>query len=71
MKQQLPELKKHQEVKFVEAATDFIDPPTQDILWRYGKILFQVKSEHGAISYYIEENKKKVKVSRYLIFPVN
>jgi len=67
----IPHFKKGLEVQFVEAATDFIDPPTQEILWRYGKILFQVKSEHGAISYYIEENKKKVKVSRYLIFPVN
>ena len=71
MKYQGIEYKKHQKIKFVEAATDFIDPPTQEILWRCGKILFQVKSEHGAISYYIEENKKKVKVSRYLIFPVN
>ena len=67
----IPHFKKGLKVQFVEAATDFIDPPKQDILWRYGKILFQVKSEHGAISYYIEENKKKVKVSRYLIFPVN
>ena len=67
----IPYFKKGLKVQFVEAATDFIDPPTQDILWRYGKILFQVKSEHGAISYFIEENKKKVKVSRYLIFPVN
>tara|TARA_X000001036_G_scaffold241544_1_gene225345 strand:+ start:401 stop:610 length:210 start_codon:yes stop_codon:yes gene_type:complete len=67
----IPHFKKNLNVKFVEAATDFIDPPTQEILWRYGKILFQVKSEHGAISYYIEENKKKVKVSRYLIFHVN
>ena len=67
----IPPFKKGLQVQFVEAATDFIDPPTQDILWRYGKILFQVKSEHGAISYFIEENKKKVKISRYLIFPVN
>ena len=67
----IPNFKKGLEVQFVEAATDFIYPPTQDILWRYGKILFQVKSEHGAISYFIEENKKKVKISRYLIFPVN
>tara|TARA_B100001063_G_C16449083_1_gene397441 strand:- start:364 stop:573 length:210 start_codon:yes stop_codon:yes gene_type:complete len=67
----IPHFKKNLKVKFVEAATDFIDPPTQDILWRYGKILFQVKSEYGAISYFIEENKKKVKISRYLIFPVD
>jgi len=67
----IPHFKKGLKVQFVEAATDFIDPPTQDILWRYGKILFQVKSEHGAIFYFIEENKKKVKISRYLIFPVN
>ena len=67
----IPHFKKGLKVQFVEGATDFIDPPTQDILWRYGKILFQVKSEHGAISYFIEENKKKVKISRYLIFPVN
>ena len=67
----IPLFKKNQKVKFVEGATDFIDPPTQEILWRYGKILFQVKSKHGAISYYIEKNKKKVKVSKYLIFHVN
>jgi len=67
----IPHFKKNLKVQFVETATDFIDPPTQDILWRYGKILFQVKSEHGAISYFIEENKKKVKISRYLIFPVD
>lgn len=70
---EIPLFSKHEEVKFVVAGSEFIYPATQEIIWRYGKILFKVKSKAGAISYMIldKENKKKVKISKYLIFQVN
>lgn len=68
----IPHFKKHQKIRFVEATTDFIEPETQDLIWRHGKILFQIKKKYGAISYMIEEdNKNKVKISEYLIFELH
>tara|TARA_R110000751_G_scaffold265677_1_gene364743 strand:+ start:247 stop:471 length:225 start_codon:yes stop_codon:yes gene_type:complete len=70
---EIPSFKKHQKVKFVIAGSEFIYPATQEIIWRYGKILFQLKSKSGCISYMIldKENKKKVQISKYLVFQVN
>jgi len=65
--------KKNQEIRFVEPGTDFIISETQDIKWRYGKILFKINRKYGATSYMIEEhdNKNKLKISEYLIFEVH
>ena len=67
------QFKKHQEVRFVEPGTDFLMPETQDIIWRYGKILFKINKKYGATSYMIEEhiNKNKLKISEYLVFEVH
>jgi len=69
----IPNFKKNEKVRYIIAGTDFIDPPTQNILWEYGKILFKIKSQYGAESYFIEDlkDKTKAKISKYLIFKVN
>ena len=46
-----PTFSKNEKIKFVEAGTDFLDPPTQDILWRYGTIQFEIKGKYGAVKY--------------------
>ena len=68
-----PTFSKNEKIKFVEAGTDFLDPPTQDILWRYGTIQFEIKGKYGAVKYAIKENESKniIKISRYLIFKVH
>tara|TARA_R100001163_G_scaffold65695_1_gene64065 strand:+ start:5990 stop:6205 length:216 start_codon:yes stop_codon:yes gene_type:complete len=69
----IPSFKKNEKVRYIVAGSDFIDPPTQNILWKYGKILFKIKSKHGTESYFIEnfEDKTKAKISKYLVFKVN
>ena len=68
-----PTFLKNEKIRFVEAGTDFLDPPTQEIIWRYGTIKFEIKSKFGAIKYCIYEEKKKknIKISRYLIFKLH
>ena len=69
----IPSFKKNEKVRYIVAGSDFIDPPTQNILWKYGKILFKIKSKHGTETYFIEnfEDKTKAKISKYLVFKVN
>jgi hypothetical protein len=69
----IPNFKKNEKIRYIIAGTDFIDPPTQNIIWKYGKILFKIKSTHGSECYFIEdsEDKSKTKISKYLVFKVN
>jgi len=65
------EYKKHQRVKFV-IPTDFkiIDPQTEEIIWKYGKIQFFSKKTKSA--WILEDNAdKNIQISLFCILPVN
>ena len=61
-------IKPNQKVRFVETSTDFLVPESQDIIWRYGVVHIVLKRSCIIIE---DETKDRLKISKYLIFPVH
>jgi hypothetical protein len=61
-------IKPKQKVRFVEAGTDFLVPESQDIIWRYGVVYVVLKRSCIVIE---DGTKDRLKISKYLIFPVH
>lgn len=61
-------IKVNQKVRFVEAGTDFLVPESQDIIWRYGVVHIVLKRSCIVIE---DGTKDRLKISKYLIFPVH